>query len=104
MCVWSRGRGTRLSGRHVVAGDDSLTITDFEGAVGRETVVTIDNGNYNPTNGTGGFTVIPEADCNLRTQITVSQAAVLAVAEAMIHLFPLDPTVSNESLIGRSDL
>lgn len=50
-----------------VTGDGSLTIkaviriTDFEGAVGRETVVTVDIGVFNPTNGTDGFTVIPGA-------------------------------------------
>lgn len=37
----------------------SVTVTDFEGAVGRETVVTIDIGIFNPTNGTDGFTVVP---------------------------------------------
>lgn len=53
-----------------VAGDGSSTITavirvtDFEGAVGRETVVTVDIGIFNPTNGTGGFTVIPGAGNN----------------------------------------
>lgn len=36
-----------------------VRVTDFEGAVGRETVVTIDIGIFNPTNGSDGFTVIP---------------------------------------------
>lgn len=53
-----------------VTGDGSsiitavIRVTDFEGAVGRETVVTIDIGTFNPTNGTGGFNVIPGADDN----------------------------------------
>lgn len=36
-----------------------IRVTDFKGAVGRETVVTVDIGIFNPTNGTGGFNVIP---------------------------------------------
>lgn len=53
-----------------VTGDASTTITaviritDFEGAVGRETVVTVDIGIFNPTNDTGGFTVVPGAGDN----------------------------------------
>ncbi|KAH8773574.1 hypothetical protein F5883DRAFT_641561 [Diaporthe sp. PMI_573] len=53
-----------------VTGDGSSTITaviyitDFEGAVGRETIVTVDIGIFNPTNDTGGFTIIPGAGNN----------------------------------------
>lgn len=53
-----------------VTGDGSsiitavIRVTDFEGAVGRETVVTVDIGTFNPTNGTGGFIVVPGAGDN----------------------------------------
>lgn len=53
-----------------VTGDGSNTITavirvtNFESAVGRETVATVDIGIFNPTNGTDGFTVIPGAGNN----------------------------------------
>jgi hypothetical protein len=53
-----------------IKGDGSTTITavisitDFEGAVGRQTVITIDIGIFNPTSSTDGFIVVPGSTNN----------------------------------------
>jgi hypothetical protein len=84
-----------------VTGDGSSTITavihitDFEGAVGRETIVTVDIGIFNPTNDTGGFTVIPGAGNN-----TTDGVAQLGVVASIVNNFDLTEQVIAQAALS----